>query len=137
MVTFPYQDVAACTVARYRTRFCANLPASFVVYPSLSLMQSSHLLLCLRRDLLPGTCPSSTAFSKEFYFPPIFGVQQPSFWNFKLISNRSFVNAIRKTDQHTSYFVEFKSMMRLCLTAFLLSLKQNRNPSLNCPKKQN
>ena len=61
MVSYPDQDVAACTVARYRTRFCAYLPALFVVYPSLSLMQSFHLLL-RPRDLLPGTCPSSTAF---------------------------------------------------------------------------
>ena len=35
MVTYPYQDVAACMVAWYRMWFCANLPASFVVYPSL------------------------------------------------------------------------------------------------------
>ena len=35
LCAYPRQDVATCTVARYRTRFCANLPASFVMYPSL------------------------------------------------------------------------------------------------------
>ena len=44
MVAYSYQDVAACTTTRYRTRFCANVPASFKVYPSILPIQSSHLL---------------------------------------------------------------------------------------------
>ena len=65
MAANPHPDVAAFMVARYRTRFWAKFPASFAVYPSLSLIQSSHLLLCLPRDLFPGTFPPRTTFSKE------------------------------------------------------------------------
>ena len=58
-------SLSGSTAARYRTRFYANLPASSMAYPNLSLIQSSRLLLGLPRDLLLGTCPSRVAFSKE------------------------------------------------------------------------
>ena len=64
-------DVAAFTAARYRKRLCGGLqPHPGVVYLSLSLMQCPYLLLGLRRDLFPGTCPSSTAFP-QFHFSSI------------------------------------------------------------------
>lgn len=66
MVSYPLLvGVVAFTAARYKTRFFANLPASFVVYVSISLIQSSYLLFGLPRDLSPGTCPSRTAFHTQ------------------------------------------------------------------------
>ena len=95
MVAYPYQDVAACTVARCRTRFCANLPASFVVYPNLLLV---HLIfpsppLSASRSFAKYLSFQHGHFQRIVPFHAfkqiLYGVQQPSFWNFKLISNRA------------------------------------------------
>ena len=79
-------------------QLCADLSVPFMVYPSLLLMQSSYLFLGLPHDLFSGTCSSSTAFSKGIVpvfvsqelhnFLPNYSVQQPTFYDFKLISNR-------------------------------------------------
>ena len=93
MVAYPYQDVAACTVARCRTRSCANLPASFVVYPNLSLV---HLIfpspsLSASRSFARYLSFQHGQFQRIMPFHVfkqiLYGVQQPSYWNFKLISN--------------------------------------------------
>ena len=66
-----------------RTRFCANLPASFLAYLRLRLlMQSSHIILGLPLNFSFQYSLFSCLFyinSKNvFKFPPNYGVQQPS-----------------------------------------------------------
>lgn len=60
---------------------------------SASFMQSFHLLLSLPPDLVLSVQPFesfvSLNVSKELEFPPNDGVQKPSFWGLKLISNGS------------------------------------------------
>ena len=93
------------------TQLCANLSVPFMVYPSLSLTQSSYLLLGLPHDLFPGTCPFSTAFSKgivpvfvsqELNFLPNYTVQQPTFQDFKFICNRGIHPSL--SSWHTQNF---------------------------------
>lgn len=111
------------------TQLCANLSVPSMLYPSLLLMQSSYLLLGLPHDLFPGTCPPSKAFSKGIVpvfmsqelnnFLPNYSVQQPTFQDFKLISNRGIHPSLSSC--HTQNFTVSFSLECsdvLCITLF-------------------
>lgn len=121
MVAYPYQDVATSTAAaRYRTRFCASLPALFKVYPNLLLMQSFHLHLVLPRDceLYALVLPEWPFLSQEScLFMCLIGnrisaykrssAELTYFWNFKLISNRGIRRPSLRPRHSQNLFVTF------------------------------
>lgn len=81
-----------------RTRFCADLPASFLAYLRLrSLMQSSHIILGLPLNFFFQYSLFSCLFYMNpkniFKFPPNYGVQQPSSL-LRLISNQGIRSSL-------------------------------------------